>query len=325
MASDSAPRWTPHPDLDESLLPVTQKLIDSIPPTHLLPPRHGEIYDVPDDCLERLQDYAFSQGFAVTTGSCGQAGNPRKYFQCIHHGKETKNWRHLDEHVDTKEQPTDRQREHTHIKGLGCKWSVSLSYKRKNRSQPNDLAWILCVKEENIQQHSHPLQANSLSYEAHCLRNPDYAKAIDIAKAHRLSKLSYTQSDRVLSNTRKDLDEDLHIKRKKYYRLVPSTTRKHEDVLKGFLAALEELETDDLISKTRYEYELNAAGVPSKKILKQVCKKPNRTNPRSLKSGLIVTCKSFVNQSANGYLGVFYGYSAEEVGKAFLLRFRHSN
>jgi hypothetical protein len=116
----------------------------------------------------------------------------------------------------------------------------------------------------------------------------------------------------VLSNTRKDLDEDLHIKRKKYYRLVPSTTRKHEDVLKGFLAALEELETDDLISKTRYEYELNAAGVPSKKILKQVCKKPNRTNPRSLKSGLIVTCKSFVNQSANGYLGVFYGYSAEE-------------
>lgn len=120
-------------------------------------------------------------------------------------------------------------------------------------------------------EHSHALQANALSYEAHKARWPDYAKAQQMALAHRLSNLTYAESDRVLANTPKEYDEDLHISKKKYYNLIPSTTRADQDILLGFLQSLEALEADDLISKCRYEYVLNDGGIPVKKILKQVC------------------------------------------------------
>ena len=203
--------WSPHPDLEVSFVPVIQKIIDSIPPAHLLPPRDREIYDAPSACFERLQNFAFSQGFAVVTGSCGRAGNPRKYYRCIHHGDKTRNWRRLEEHVRKEsisetssaqpsaqasaetsadeerkeEEPTthQRHRENTKINCMGCKWSVSLSYKRIERRRPENQAWVLCVKEANLEHPTHQLLPNPLAYEAHRLRNPDYTRALDIAVA----------------------------------------------------------------------------------------------------------------------------------------------
>ena len=51
--------WWPHPNLDPTLIPATQKIIDGIPPAHLLPPSDGEVYEVASDCFERLQNHAF--------------------------------------------------------------------------------------------------------------------------------------------------------------------------------------------------------------------------------------------------------------------------
>ncbi|KAL2048394.1 hypothetical protein N7G274_000305 [Stereocaulon virgatum] len=151
---------------------------------------------------------------------------------------------------------------------MGCRWSVSLSYKRLHRNQPEPQAWILCVKEDRLE-HSHALQAHALSYEAHKARWPDYAEAQQMALTHRLSNLPYAESDRILANTPKEYDGDLHISKKKYYNLIPSTTRADQDILLGFLQSLEALDADDLIPKCRYEYVLND-GIPVKKILKQV-------------------------------------------------------
>ena len=83
--------WTPSPALDPSLAPAVQKFIDRMPPAHLNPPTNGERFEVPEEAMERLQDYAFSQGFVVVIGPCGQQGNPRKTYRCIHHGTETRN------------------------------------------------------------------------------------------------------------------------------------------------------------------------------------------------------------------------------------------
>ena len=113
--------WTPSPALDPSLVPAAQKFIDAMPPAHLNPPADGEHFEVPEEAFERLQNYAFSQKFAVVTGSCGSRGNSRKYYHCIHHGIDTQNNRKFDEHVGTKEEPTNRQRELTRIRGLNCK------------------------------------------------------------------------------------------------------------------------------------------------------------------------------------------------------------
>ena len=258
--------WTPPLGLDPSLVPAAQKFIDGMPPAHLRAPANGERFEVPEEAYERLQDYAFSQGFVVVTGSCGSRGNPRKYYYCIHHGTETKNWRQLDEHVGTREEPTDRQRELTKARGLGCKWRLSLSYRRVDLRQEEPKAWFFCVEDQLT--HSHSLQANSFSYEAHKKRSPDYNKALELAKSHRMATLTYNQSDRVLANTEREFDELLHISKKKYYNLIPSTTRNQRDILIGFLAVVEAY--PDMITRTRFEYERDANGVPIKRILKQV-------------------------------------------------------
>ena len=61
VASPMAAVWIPHPYLEEDLIPVVQRVIDRIPPPHLLPPTRNETFDTPDDAWTRLQDYAFSQ------------------------------------------------------------------------------------------------------------------------------------------------------------------------------------------------------------------------------------------------------------------------
>ncbi|CAF9942052.1 hypothetical protein IMSHALPRED_003174 [Imshaugia aleurites] len=86
------PLWVPHPYLEEDPHSILQRAIDRIPPSHLLPPSKNETFNTPDDAWTRLQDYAFSQGFAIVTGQCGKA-DPRKTYKCIHHSAETKNWR----------------------------------------------------------------------------------------------------------------------------------------------------------------------------------------------------------------------------------------
>ena len=128
-------------------------------------------------------------------------------------------------------------------------------------------AWFFCVRKDQFT-HSHPLQANSFSYEAHKIRSPNYNKTLEIAKTHR-TVYTYSASDRVLTRTERDHDEVLHISRKKYYNLIPSTTRNQREILIGFLTVIEVY--DDMITRTRYEYECNAEGVPIKRILKQLC------------------------------------------------------
>ena len=43
----------------------------------LLPPTTGEVFESSDQCLARLQAYAFGQGFAVVTGKVNRAITPR--------------------------------------------------------------------------------------------------------------------------------------------------------------------------------------------------------------------------------------------------------
>ena len=59
------PPWVPHRYLKEDLHPILQRAIDHIPTSHLLLPSKDETFNTPDDAWTRLQDYAFSQGFAI--------------------------------------------------------------------------------------------------------------------------------------------------------------------------------------------------------------------------------------------------------------------
>ncbi len=109
--------WQPHPNLDPSLIPIIQRAIDRIPPAHLEPPADDELFDIPSEAYERLQNYAFSQRFQIVTGSC-EVG--RRNYPCIHHKADTKNYRKLDDHA-SKDGSTNRKQELTKIKAKHCK------------------------------------------------------------------------------------------------------------------------------------------------------------------------------------------------------------
>ena len=211
-----------------------------------------------------MQDYAFSQGFAIITGQCGKV-DPRRTYKCIHHSIETKNWRKLPEHkgeVDP-EHGTTRLQESTKIKAKGCEWRVSISYKDLKRGGSNK-TWVLGLGK---QEHSHDVSPNPLDYEIHQQRQPDYAKALLLARTHRFSGSSYKQSMRILENTPKEPDEVFHIKRKKYYNLVPSTTRSRDEILTSLLECLDD---PNFTAKVRYMYVKNELGIPTKRVLQQI-------------------------------------------------------
>ena len=250
--------WTPYPRLDDDLKPLVQKVIDGIPQEHLEPPSQNETFDIADDAWSRLQNYAFSQGFAIVTGSCGVG---RKSYQCIHAEEKTQNNRKLDEHTG---EGSNRKQELTRIKKKGCKWRCAIAWKDPYTRGGDNKTWVLVV---GHQDHSHEMVPNPLSYDMHKKRQPDYAKAVELARAYRASNVPYKQSEEVLDNIAKDWDEQFHLKKKKYYNLILSTTRSREDVLTGLLAALD---SPSFTARVRFSYVKDEHGIITKRILEQI-------------------------------------------------------
>jgi len=67
-----------------------QQATNALPPAHLITPVFGESFVTLEDALQRLQDWAFTQGFAVVTESLRKG---RAIFGCIHHKNTTRNSR----------------------------------------------------------------------------------------------------------------------------------------------------------------------------------------------------------------------------------------
>jgi hypothetical protein len=91
---NSKANWSPHPRLLATQVPVVQKQIDRAPDLHFEEPLNGEQYFWIHEAKERLQDFAFSKGFAVAITSGGEKKG-RVRISCVHHGK-PRDTRHLD-------------------------------------------------------------------------------------------------------------------------------------------------------------------------------------------------------------------------------------
>ncbi len=109
--------WQPHLNLNSSLILVVQRAIDRISSAHLEPSAEGELFDIPSEAYERLQNYAFSQRFQIVIGFCEK---DRRNYSCIHHKADTKNYRKLDDHA-SKDGSTNRKQKLTKIKVKDCK------------------------------------------------------------------------------------------------------------------------------------------------------------------------------------------------------------
>lgn len=78
--------WAPHPSLPSDLQATVVKFVQQLPDLHCEEPIDGEQYLWPNQILNRLQDFAFTKGFAVVTLS-GSQTKGRMRFGCVHHGK----------------------------------------------------------------------------------------------------------------------------------------------------------------------------------------------------------------------------------------------
>ncbi|KAL8948976.1 MAG: hypothetical protein Q9222_004882 [Ikaeria aurantiellina] len=205
--------WQPHPSLSEDLTSLIRRIVESIPPTHLEPPATGERFDDADAVANRLQNYAFSQGFAMVTGSCGKG---RKTYLCKHHGTKTKNIRKLDD-TPSKDGSTNRKHQVMNVHAKGCNWRCA----SKATEVDGVTTWRLKVPKGPPIEHSHELEPNPLIYDEHRRRLPDRSRAMELAAAHRRAGLTFSQSARVLAEVDARFDKKYYLDRKKYYNLVP--------------------------------------------------------------------------------------------------------
>lgn len=112
-------KWKPHASLSAEAAAVVRKAVDNIAELHYEEPRDEEQYAWTNSILDRLQDYALTQGFAVVTLS-GSHQKGRMRFGCIHHGK-PRDTRKLDK--AEAENATERKRETTtQAKGCPCSY-----------------------------------------------------------------------------------------------------------------------------------------------------------------------------------------------------------
>jgi hypothetical protein len=108
------------------------RAIRALPPTWLVAPATGEVFQDKEDCYQRLQGWALFEGFAVVQGRVWKDGTPRWEFKCKLHGTKTLNTRGLESRKLKDEEGkvvTDRQR-NTMVKAKkDCGFKYLLSHK----------------------------------------------------------------------------------------------------------------------------------------------------------------------------------------------------
>jgi hypothetical protein len=86
----SATLWTAHPDCPEHVKKELETRKRSFPPSFLLAPVAGEVFESGDVCEERLQGWALSQGFAIVRKSGSmKSARSRFEFRCISVGNQS--------------------------------------------------------------------------------------------------------------------------------------------------------------------------------------------------------------------------------------------
>ena len=122
--------WIPPAGLPDSIVTPLRHTLERIPSQHFKTPQAGEVLS-PDEAYNRLQNYAFTQGFCIVVTSHDKANTYIRY-ACIHHGTTTRNWRGLDDH---RTEEGNRQKEYTNIRARGCPWQVYITYRGVTRGE----------------------------------------------------------------------------------------------------------------------------------------------------------------------------------------------
>ena len=245
---------------------VLEKAVNSYPPIWLEEPSTGEVFSSIEECQNRLIAFSLSQGFDIVVLNSRKIPQPGTTWACIHHGKETKNWRKLPyivEKDDKGEIVGERKRNLTVVRQTECPWTCKVSYKSIGKRGSGEKGFVLTTTESS---HTHPLAQNPLIYQRHRERLEEYQVLKAQARAHRVSILPYSLSRRVLDAVD---GSGLSLTRREYYNL-----KKHqipdgrdEKTIEGLLYALD---AADFIHRCRIEDEFDESGTILSRKLVQI-------------------------------------------------------
>jgi hypothetical protein len=144
--------------------------IDAIPPAHQLDPVELEPSESKEAAFVRLQDWAFTKGFALVKESAKSTAGQvvRVYLDCVHHKSKTRNTRKVAEE--------DRQRANTRTQADGCKFSMVISYQKDLGS------WV--IRSKHLE-HNHAPNPDPFQYHQHRDKIPNRIATLAIATTHR--------------------------------------------------------------------------------------------------------------------------------------------
>lgn len=192
-----------------------RRAMELIPPVHCLVPLDNETFSSLEEGKLQLQDYAFTQGFALASTSF-QKGKTVLILDCTHHGKKTRNTRHIEN--------KDRLRQGNKVLFDNCRYRLRLKLK--------DDTWRLVITNT---EHSHDLARDPFSLRQH--RDKDPNRSIAVKQTENLcgAGIKYRQALRALNI------QGLRLSKDNYYNLA-RTEEKHteEEARKYALAILKD-------------------------------------------------------------------------------------
>ena len=221
----------------------------ALPPSYCLDPQERELTESKEAAFVRLQNWAFTKGFAIVKESAKTKDGQviRQYFDCVHHKNKTKNCRKLNEE--------ERQRIQTKTQSNGCKFSLVVSYAKDPGS------WIIRSK---CLEHNHAPNPDPFSYHQHKDKVPGYAAAVAAGSMHR-GVVGYKEHTALLKK-----DDLPRISKKQFYNLQrkeeAGTMTKQQEL--GYILQL--LEAEGIHVRCRVEYTLDDGGERTSQVIKDL-------------------------------------------------------
>src|ERR1700733_15057914 len=148
------------PGCPRHLVDVYEKAVNALPSSYLLAFVTGEAFASTKACEQRLRGFALAEGFDIAHTGGGNKRVPGGRWQCGHYGKETWNWRKLEDRVEVNEEgsiTSGRKRDGITVGQLGCDWSMGVSWKDIGKRGSGNKAFVMTV---NSLFHSHDLADN---------------------------------------------------------------------------------------------------------------------------------------------------------------------
>jgi hypothetical protein len=183
--------------LPKHVKPVWLRHVKAFPAAWLEEPASNEVFNDKSHCLERLQAWAFIQGFAVVQGRVWTDRTHRWQFKCLLHGTETQNRRGLDGRAekDKAGKIVSNRKRNTMIKvKKDCQFEYLLSHKAVSRGveEKHFIGTAKCLI------HTHAIYLIPFSFKVHEKIITEYQMLIKQAKKYRFGKITYTESQELL-------------------------------------------------------------------------------------------------------------------------------